>query len=185
MTQSVRMVVASFLTEYLRLHWRHGAKWFHDTLVDADQAINSMMWQNAGRSGLDQWNFVLSPETASQDPSGSYVRKWVPELRKLPNKTLHRPWKANRDDLERANVRLGVDYPHRIITNLQGERQFTVDAVLKMRRKAQNFNSDRGYDLICLPNGVKTVVFTRKCYRIDRRGVLMKEPPRSASDKRK
>ena len=41
-------------------------RWFHETLVDADVAINSMMWQNAGRSGIDQWNFVMSPENGSQ-----------------------------------------------------------------------------------------------------------------------
>ena len=84
MHQSVRMVVASFLVEYLGVSWVAGARWFHETLVDADLAINSMMWQNAGRSGIDQWNFVLSPETGSQDPSGSFCRKWLPELARLP-----------------------------------------------------------------------------------------------------
>lgn len=54
MQQNVRMVVACFLTEYLNIHWVEGARWFHWTLVDADLAINSMMWQNAGKSGLDQ-----------------------------------------------------------------------------------------------------------------------------------
>jgi len=79
MTQSVRMVVASFLVEYLRVNWVRGAKWFHYTLVDADSAINSMMWQNAGRSGIDQWNFIMSPAA-----SGEYTKKWCPELSKLP-----------------------------------------------------------------------------------------------------
>jgi len=41
-------------------------RWFHDTLVDGDLAINSMMWQNAGKSGLDQWNFTLLPTSSSQ-----------------------------------------------------------------------------------------------------------------------
>ena len=49
MHQSVRMVCAAFLAEYLGISWVEGARWFHDTLVDADVAINSMMWQNAGR----------------------------------------------------------------------------------------------------------------------------------------
>lgn len=66
MQQSIRMVVAAFLTEYLSISWREGAAWFHDTLVDADLAINSMMWQNAGKSGLDQWNFTLLPTSKSQ-----------------------------------------------------------------------------------------------------------------------
>lgn len=61
MTQSVRMVVASFLVEYLRVNWTKGCEWFHYTLVDADSAINPMMWQNAGKSGIDQVrkSFVL------------------------------------------------------------------------------------------------------------------------------
>jgi len=91
MTQSIRMVVASFLTEYLRVKWVKGCDWFHYTLADSDSAINAMMWQNASRSGIDQWNFVMSPVAASQDPSGDYTRRWVPELAHLPTPFLHRP----------------------------------------------------------------------------------------------
>lgn len=173
MNQTVRMIVASFLTEYLRLHWIHGARWFHETLVDADQAINSMMWQNAGRSGLDQWNFVLSPINASQDPTGDYVRKWLPELRNLTNRVLHQPWKASPDELRAAGVRLGDTYPHRVIGNLTLEQQKSAANVVAMRRKAQARNSAHGYDVVTLPNGVDTMVFTRRCYRIDRRGELI------------
>lgn len=75
MHQNVRMVVACFLTEYLNYHWVHGARWFHDTLVDADLAINSMMWQNAGKSGLDQWNFSILPTSRAADSKGDYVRR--------------------------------------------------------------------------------------------------------------
>lgn len=75
MHQSVRMVVALFLTEYLNFHWVLGARWFHDTLVDADLAINSMMWQNAGKSGLDQWDFTVSPSSKLSDPKGRYIRQ--------------------------------------------------------------------------------------------------------------
>merc|ERR1711966_213309 len=73
MTQSVRMVVASSLVEYLRVNWVKGCSWFHYVLADADSAINPMMWQNAGRSGIDQWNFVMSPTAASQDATGKYT----------------------------------------------------------------------------------------------------------------
>ena len=76
MHQNVRMAVACFLTEYLNFHWVLGARWFHDTLVDADVAINSMMWQNAGKSGLDQWNFTVVPTSKSLDPAGDYIRRY-------------------------------------------------------------------------------------------------------------
>jgi deoxyribodipyrimidine photolyase len=75
MHQSVRIVVALFLTEYLNHSWVHGARWFHDTLADGDLAINCMMWQNAGKVGLDPWNFTSTPLNKSADPSGDYVRR--------------------------------------------------------------------------------------------------------------
>ena len=82
----MRHVVVGFLIEYLNLSWKHGELWFHDTLVDADVAINAYMWQNGGHSGMDQWNFVMHPVFAAKtcDPDGNYVRKWVPELAGLP-----------------------------------------------------------------------------------------------------
>ena len=62
-----------------------GCEWFQYTLVDADPSINAMMWQNAGHSGIDQWNFVMSPVAASQDHTGLYTKEWCPELSKLSN----------------------------------------------------------------------------------------------------
>jgi deoxyribodipyrimidine photolyase len=103
MMQNVRMVCAGFLTEYCNINWVHGVEWFHDTLVDADLAINAMMWQNAGRSGIDQWNFQINPESGSQDPTGAYVRHWIFELSRggkagsklgLPTNVVHRPWRS-------------------------------------------------------------------------------------------
>jgi deoxyribodipyrimidine photolyase len=176
MTQSVRMVVASFLVEYLRINWVKGCKWFDYTLVDSDSAINAMMWNNAGKSGIDQWNFILSPVTASQDPSGAYVRKWVPELADLPcTAFVHRPWEAPLEVLEQANVVLGKTYPHRVIQNLKEERAKSVESTLETRRQFQEFNTDRGYDLIHLPDGKETVVFTKKEYRIDRTGFVLND----------
>jgi hypothetical protein len=125
---------------------------------------------------LTQWNFILSPTTASQDPSGDYTRRWIPEVAKFSSTNLvHRPWEATKEQLEIAGVILGETYPHRIVPNLQVERQQSVDATLEMRRKWQQFNSDRGYDLIRLANGEKTVVFTKKEYRIDKNGKLMND----------
>merc|ERR1719183_3218121 len=124
MNQSVRMICASFLVEYLRISWVFGEEWFHDQLLDADSAINSMMWQNAGRSGIDQWNFLISPvEAKAQDPSGAYVRRWVPELAKLPTRYLHRPWEATPQELASCGVWLGENYPHRCVLDLRAARE--------------------------------------------------------------
>ena len=117
----------------------------------------------------------MSPVAASQDGTGDYTRKWVPELSNLPKPLLHRPWEAPAAVLERANVVLGENYPHRIVSDLAFERKCTVDNVLKMRHKNQKFNNNRGYDLIRLPGGEKTVVFTKREFRIDSKGNVIKE----------
>jgi FAD binding domain of DNA photolyase len=70
----------------------------------------------AGKSGIDQWNFTLSPTSKAQDPSGSYIRTWVPELAALPREHMHAPWEAPLSVLEAAGVVLGDTYPERIVT---------------------------------------------------------------------
>ena len=186
----VRMVCASFLVEYLRVSWVDGAEWFADTLCDADPAINAMMWQNAGRSGIDQWNFVMSPENASQDPSGKYTRRYVPELANLPNKHLHRPWLAPKDILTRAGVRLGASgYPHRIVDDIARERRLSVESVLEMRRSNQPYNDAKGYDTITVPatptrEAFISRVFTKEEYRIDRSGDVLPRPVRGWKKKK-
>ena len=78
-------------------------------MVDADVAINAMMWQNGGMSGLDQWNFVMHPVDAAMtcDPEGNFVRQWCPELARLPNDFVHQPWKCPPSVMKRSGVELG------------------------------------------------------------------------------
>ena len=87
-------------------------------------AINAMMWQNGGFSGLDQWNFVMHPVNAARtcDPRGDFVRRWIPELAGLPDKFVHQPWKCPARVLKRNKVELGLTYPHRCIIDLEAER---------------------------------------------------------------
>lgn len=97
MHNRVRMIVASFLTKNLRQHWLHGARWFWDTLVDADLANNSLGWQWVAGSGADAAPYfrVFNPVTQSKkfDPDGVYLRRWLPELADAPVEHLHEPWK--------------------------------------------------------------------------------------------
>ena len=125
----------------------------------------------------------MSPVAASQDHTGTYTKKWVPELSKLNKPLLHKPWDAPEEILERAGIILGQTYPHRIVVDLKGERERSVENVLKMRHESQEFNDKQGYDLIKLPSGEKTVVFTKKEYRIDDKGVVI--PARMAVSKPK
>ena len=97
MHNRVRMIVASFLTKNLRQHWLHGARWFWDTLVDADLASNSMGWQWVAGCGADAAPYfrVFNPLTQARkfDPEGGYLRRWLPELAQAPTDLLHEPWK--------------------------------------------------------------------------------------------
>ena len=126
----------------------------------------------------------MSPENGSQDASGEYTKKWVPELSKLPKAHIHQPWKASEDVLREAGVILGETYPHRIVDDLKAERHKSVEAVLEMRRHSQQWNDDSGYDIIELPTGGTTKVFTKKEYRIDRAGSVMKIEKTAAESKR-
>merc|ERR1719468_785572 len=100
----------------------------------ATSASTSVAWNHR------QWNFVLSPESGSQDASGDYCRAWLPELSRLPTKHLHQPWRAPADVLAQAGVRLGVSYPHRIVSDLPAARRATVRALLATRAAALEFN---------------------------------------------
>lgn len=119
MHNRVRMVVASFLVKHLLLDWRLGAAWFWDTLVDADLASNTMGWQWAAGCGADAAPYfrIFNPVTQGQkfDAEGVYVRKWVPELRALPDRFLHAPWTAPASVLEHCGIRLGDTYPAPIV----------------------------------------------------------------------
>ena len=98
MHNRVRMIVASFLTKHLLLDWRAGQDWFWDTLVDAGLANNSANWQWVAGSGADAAPFfrVFNPVLQGEkfDPAGAYVRRFVPELKDVPDKFIHRPWDA-------------------------------------------------------------------------------------------
>ncbi|MBM7647645.1 deoxyribodipyrimidine photo-lyase [Bacillus ectoiniformans] len=119
MHNRVRMITASFLTKHLLIHWRNGAEWFMDTLVDADLANNQMSWQWVAGSGADAAPYfrIFNPTLQSKkfDEEGVYLKKWLPELRQLPNRYIHEPHKATSAVLEESQVKLGVDYPHPIV----------------------------------------------------------------------
>jgi deoxyribodipyrimidine photo-lyase len=127
MHNRVRLVAGSLLVKQLLQPWQDGAAWFWDTLVDADLASNSASWQWVAGSGIDAapyfriFNPVLQGEKF--DPSGRYVRRFVPELAGLPDRFLHRPWEAPAEMLREANVVLGDHYPRPVIDLAEGRRR--------------------------------------------------------------
>jgi deoxyribodipyrimidine photo-lyase len=119
MHNRVRMIVASFLVKDLLIPWQEGARWFWDTLVDADLANNTLGWQWTAGCGADAAPYfrIFNPVSQGQefDPHGEYVRRWVPELGKLPSAWIHKPWQAPVDILADAGVKLGTTYPRPIV----------------------------------------------------------------------
>lgn len=132
----VRMIVGSFLTKNLLIEWQEGASWFQDCLVDADLANNSGGWQWVAGCGADAQPFfrIFNPVTQGQrfDPEGSYIKKFIPELKDLPIKYLHEPWNAPEDILEKANIKLGETYPEPIV-NLKASRAQALEAYGEIR----------------------------------------------------
>jgi len=137
MHNRVRMIAASFLVKHLRLHWREGEAWFWDTLVDADLASNAGNWQWVAGSGADAAPYfrIFNPmlQGAKFDPGGEYVRRWCPELKKLPDKFIHAPFEADADTLARAGVTLGRDYPEPVVDHAQA-REAALAAYRKITR---------------------------------------------------
>ena len=119
MHNRVRMIVASLLTKNLRQPWLAGARWFWDTLVDADLASNTLGWQWTAGCGADAAPFfrIFNPVLQAEryDPERIYLRRWLPELARLPDTWIHRPWQAPASVLAAAGVVLGGNYPAPIV----------------------------------------------------------------------
>jgi len=119
MHNRVRMIVASFLIKDLLIDWRDGERWFRDTLVDADAASNPFNWQWVAGCGADAAPFfrIFNPVLQGEkfDSKGAYVRRWCPELSRLPDTFVHRPFDADASVLAKAGIVLGKDYPRPIV----------------------------------------------------------------------
>ena len=118
-----RMIVATFLTKDLLVDWRVGESHFMRSLVDGDIASNNGGWQWCASTGTDPQPYfrIFNPVAQGRrhDPDGSYVRRWVPELAGLPTRWIHAPWEAPSDVLVSGDVRLGTDYPERIVDHAE------------------------------------------------------------------
>ncbi len=136
MHNRVRMIVASFLVKDLLLPWQAGADWFWDTLVDADLANNTLGWQWTAGCGADAAPYfrIFNPVSQGEkfDPEGGYVRRWVPELAKLPTEWIHQPWNAPPITLREAGITLGKTYPRPIVDH--GQARLAALAALRQIR---------------------------------------------------
>jgi deoxyribodipyrimidine photo-lyase len=127
MHNRLRMVVASFLTKDLGIDWRRGEAYFATHLNDFDLAANNGGWQWAASTGCDAQPYfrIFNPVSQSErfDPQGKFIRRYVPQLAKLPDKAIHAPWLARPVDLDAAGVVLGRSYPHPVVDHDAARRE--------------------------------------------------------------
>lgn len=143
MHNRLRMVVASFLVKDLHVRWQRGAAYFMEHLVDGDTAQNQLNWQWVAGTGRDAAPYfrVFNPVTQGVrfDPDGSYIRRWIPELRHLAGKSIHEPWKASGDLFDTTPLGEPV-YPERIVDH-GVERRVTLDDLARGRDSAPSHTS--------------------------------------------
>lgn len=115
MHNRARMIAASFLVKHLLIDWRAGERWFMQHLIDGDPAANNGGWQWIAGTGADAAPYfrVFNPtlQGIKFDPDGVYVRRWVPELARVPREFIHAPWKMPAEIQREAAVMIGRDYP--------------------------------------------------------------------------
>jgi len=127
MHNRARMIVASFLTKHLLVDWRIGEAFFMRHLVDGDVANNNGGWQWAASTGSDAQPYfrIFNPVAQGEkfDPHGAYVRRWLPELRRVPDRCVHAPWRMTIDEQRAAGCLIGRDYPAPIIDHAEARRR--------------------------------------------------------------
>jgi len=133
MHNRARMIVASFLSKDLLIDWRRGEAHFMAHLIDGDLAANNGGWQWAAGTGTDAqpWFRIFNPVSQGErfDPDGLYVKRWVPELAKVPGKKVHSPWTLSAAEQQGIGVRIGVDYPAPVVDH--GERRLRALALYR------------------------------------------------------
>ena len=136
MHNRVRMIVASFLVKDLHVDWGRGARWFMGRLVDGDLASNNHGWQWVAGTGTDAAPYfrVFNPVAQSKrfDPDGTYIRRWVPELRDVDGDAVHEPWAAEVDLFSTEDGRIA--YPDPIVDH-DAERREALDRYDRVRRR--------------------------------------------------
>jgi len=127
MHNRARMIVASFLVKDLLIDWRWGERWFMQHLIDGDPAANNGGWQWTAGVGTDAAPYfrVFNPVLQSQkfDPGGTFIRRWLPELARVPDAHIHTPWEMPLALQRQVGCLIGQDYPRPIIDHLEAKER--------------------------------------------------------------
>jgi deoxyribodipyrimidine photo-lyase len=141
MHNRARMIVASFLVKDLLIDWRWGERYFMHHLVDGDPAANNGGWQWTAGTGTDAAPYfrIFNPvlQGKKYDPAGTYVRRWLPELARVPDRYIHAPWEMPQDIQRSAGCIIGQSYPEPIIDHARA-RDRALLAYQQARQTAQH-----------------------------------------------
>ncbi|HNB70588.1 MAG TPA: deoxyribodipyrimidine photo-lyase [Acidobacteriota bacterium] len=136
MHNRVRMIVASFLTKDLLINWQWGERYFMQHLVDGDLAANNGGWQWAASTGTDAQPYfrIFNPISQGQkfDPKGEYVRRYIPELKHVPEKWIHTPWDIPAKYQDSLRCRVGIDYPKPVVDHAR-QRMLALDMFQRVK----------------------------------------------------
>ena len=138
MHNRLRMVAASFLVKDLGIDWRRGERYFAEQLTDYDLAANNGGWQWAASTGCDAQPYfrIFNPVTQSErfDAEGKFIRKYVPELARVPARSIHAPWEMSAEQQAAAICRIGSHYPAPVVDHASA-RQKTLERYGAVRRR--------------------------------------------------
>ncbi|HUO66274.1 MAG TPA: deoxyribodipyrimidine photo-lyase, partial [Gammaproteobacteria bacterium] len=141
MHNRLRMVTASFLVKDLGIDWRRGERFFADNLLDYDLAANNGGWQWSASTGCDAqpWFRIFNPVTQSRrfDPGAAYIRRWVPELARVPDERVLAPWEMTPVEQQAAGVVIGRDYPAPVVRHDEARQR----TLARYRRAAKGVAS--------------------------------------------
>lgn len=131
MHNRARLIVGSFLTKDLNIDWREGERHFMQWLTDGDMANNNGNWQWIASVGVDPaplFRRLYNPSSQRDkyDPTGMYVRRYIPELKNVPDKYLSEPWTMPKEVQEEAGCFIGSDYPKPIVDHSEA-RKYTLE----------------------------------------------------------
>jgi deoxyribodipyrimidine photo-lyase len=138
MHNRVRMITAMFLTKDLFIDWRWGEKYFAEHLIDMDFASNNGGWQWSASTGCDAQPYfrIFNPYLQSQrfDSKGDYIKKYLPELKNVPGKYIHKPDDMTLEQQKECGVIIGKDYPYPVVEH-KSVKEFVLNKFKNINNK--------------------------------------------------